>query len=351
MRKEENNIKIKNTKRYFWIDLLKIIACFWVIVNHSSGYLLEITGNTNLSVGVYSFIFTCCKCAVPIFIMVTGYLLLNSKKELNYKYSFTKIIRILVPLVGLSFIAFIIQNGIKDLNLISFIKSFLAAPIIIPYWYLYMLIGIYILIVILQKIKNSLSDLDYKIIITITLLIPGIMQLIKTLLGFSFSEYFMISLLPSSIGLLLTGHYLSKLELKRKNFIISISVFSVSVLGMFSYMFVNFLQKGIISYSFDSAFSIFSIMIAMSTFYICRYLFEKKNINVFVNKVVCSLSDATFGIYLIHYFLIYKIYTLVKSLLMINPYIGLLCLQIIVFLVCYVIITILRKIKILKKFL
>lgn len=68
-------------KRTLWLDILKIIACFLVIVNHAGGYVL---GNnpSKITIIFYCVNFAICKIAVPIFIMVTGSLLL--KKESSY---------------------------------------------------------------------------------------------------------------------------------------------------------------------------------------------------------------------------------------------------------------------------
>ena len=68
-------------KRYYWLDLVKILACFFVVINHTGGYLLEFTNNANYSVVYYSLNFALCKVGVPLFIMVTGYLLLSFEKN------------------------------------------------------------------------------------------------------------------------------------------------------------------------------------------------------------------------------------------------------------------------------
>ena len=76
----------KSLKRNYWIDILKIIACFCVIVNHTGLVLLEYTNYKNIPVLVYSIMFSICKIGAPIFIMVTGYLLLRKKTNGLLRY-------------------------------------------------------------------------------------------------------------------------------------------------------------------------------------------------------------------------------------------------------------------------
>ena len=40
-------------KRYCWADILKILACFLVIINHTGGYLLQYSGYDNLGIIIF----------------------------------------------------------------------------------------------------------------------------------------------------------------------------------------------------------------------------------------------------------------------------------------------------------
>lgn len=97
---ENTNTKleiVKNNKRSYYLDFLKIIACFLVIVNHAGGHILINSGYTKGATLFYSVCFSICKIAVPIFVMVTGALLLT--KEQTYKSIGKRIFRILIPLI------------------------------------------------------------------------------------------------------------------------------------------------------------------------------------------------------------------------------------------------------------
>ncbi len=48
---------VKEKKRYYWIDLLKIFACFLVIVNHTGSYLLQYSGTSSCTFNIACYIF------------------------------------------------------------------------------------------------------------------------------------------------------------------------------------------------------------------------------------------------------------------------------------------------------
>ena len=52
----------------------------------------------------------------------------DMEKEYNYKKVFKCIYRVLIPVVGLSFILYINNVGINGINIISFVKQILSEP-------------------------------------------------------------------------------------------------------------------------------------------------------------------------------------------------------------------------------
>ncbi len=81
--KSSNKMKNKNLDIYF--DILRIIACFLVIVNHTNSSVL-LSEKPSLIWFVSLTYFFVCKIAVPIYFMISGALLL--KKSDDFKKSF-----------------------------------------------------------------------------------------------------------------------------------------------------------------------------------------------------------------------------------------------------------------------
>lgn len=139
------------SKRYYWFDILKIIAAFLALTNYTFGYLLEYAGYNNVSTFVYSFAITVSKIGVLIFLMVIGYFLLKKKGIDTYKSVLKKIIRVTILLLLVSLYEYIMKVGISNVDIKGFIFRIIEKPIIIPFWYLYMLIGLYLGVPLYKK--------------------------------------------------------------------------------------------------------------------------------------------------------------------------------------------------------
>ena len=74
--------------RIYYLDILRVIACLFVILIHSSAqYVIENVGSLNFWTG--NIIDGLSRVAVPIFVMISGALLLDK----NYNYTEKKLIK------------------------------------------------------------------------------------------------------------------------------------------------------------------------------------------------------------------------------------------------------------------
>ena len=144
----------KEPKRYFGIDLIRVLACFLVIEIHSGQlYYIDSEGgliksDKNIWPGIFNSLATVC---VPLFVMISGYLLLPMKKDYStfLKKRFT---RILFPYVAFNIfynIYFYIR-GFFELKamLLNISKMFINFSIG-HLWYIYMIIGVYLYVPII----------------------------------------------------------------------------------------------------------------------------------------------------------------------------------------------------------
>lgn len=341
--------KEKNKDNIMYINILRIVSCLMVIINHTHGILLE--NNTTSNSIFYMLGFSLCKIGVPLFLMITGTLLLD--KNYDYKKILKCIFRVLVPVIGLSFVFYIKDVGFNNINLIIFFKDIIMSPYIIPYWYIYALIGIYLTIPFLQKMIKNFKDRDYYIFILLFLIIPSLLALLKTYVRVNINYNFTTAFFPIIISLVVCGNFLSKIKLTKKYFIISILIFIVSYIGMFLSMYLPYLNNETISYTLDSWNAFPVLLMSISIFYSVRYLLENKSYSKKTNYMITTVASTTFGIYLIHTALNYKLYNLsiIKYIFNFNLIFGIIILEILVFVVCMLIIYILKKIPIIKKFL
>ena len=152
---------IENKKNHFiWIDYLRTICCVSIVLIHVIGNWYKCVDLKHL---MYDRYFIDCvllqpfiRFAVPIFIMISGYLLLNPNKKLDIEKIQKYIIKMSIILVifGLTFC--FIENffnfgssNIPKLITNSFI-NFIEGKSWEHMWYLYMLLGLYLITPILR---------------------------------------------------------------------------------------------------------------------------------------------------------------------------------------------------------
>lgn len=128
-------------ERKFWLDLLRILAGAMVVMIHCSGWFgrvipdLEYTVDTNLF-GALS------ACAVPLFFMISGALLLSPSYDFSLKKLLWKLLKIIVILVAWGMIF-----ALAEMKTFSFEKLFIwTFKGHFHMWFFEYLIGVYLLI-------------------------------------------------------------------------------------------------------------------------------------------------------------------------------------------------------------
>ena len=134
-------------KRYDYVDILKTIAIFMVIILHSINFNMNFIEEESIKSYISFFIRILCE-GVPIFICVNGFLILNKKFEL--KNHLQKILKTFIVLNIWSVINIILIKLITNVNLDfrDILKNILLTNIwnqyTGPLWFLQNLIMLYL---------------------------------------------------------------------------------------------------------------------------------------------------------------------------------------------------------------
>ena len=128
-------------KRLLWIDVLRIIAIFSVIVMHVIG---NTTYTLNINNTIYNIINVILYSVMPLFVMISGILFLD--KDINYKDLFKKyILRILLVLIIFgslfSFMEIYFNNSkvlVSDIKIVF--MNLITGNLWVHMWYLYMIL-------------------------------------------------------------------------------------------------------------------------------------------------------------------------------------------------------------------
>jgi len=333
-------------KRELSLDLIKILACFLVIVNHAGSAMLRFEPSA-LTTILYLAFFSFSKIAVPLFIMVTGALLLN--KQDSYRTVLIRVVKILIPLLVIS--AWLYFITAKNPLSLDFFLSILSKPVMLPYWYLYMLIGLYLVSPFLGKMVRNFTPNDHRIFMVLTLIIPGILPILSKWLDLTFYRAFFDAAIPSAIGYFCAGYYFNTVKADRKTKILLSVILVLSLTIMISSMSVAALQTGTIDYFLDNITLITTVIPTLCVFILIRSSKRIETLSESTKNVIPQIAGLTFGIYLIHYFLIIRLnsVSILITLYHFSPVLGALSVEVLVFVLGAGLIWILKKIPWINK--
>lgn len=309
---------MNKSKKYYFMYLNAIASSFAVVVLHT------IANPASLGIKRIQPTFYVIFCivigiifsyGVPIFFMQSGANLLNYRERYDTRTFFIKRIRkVVIPFVVWSIIGFFLiygKNG-GSFTLKAFIKGFLLGNIVGPYWFFYSIIGFYLCVPFISLIINygSQSIIKYTILVSVFVntLIPiiNILSRTQSLFGGSvpfvgaYAQYFV------------TGWYLTHNELprRRKKQIYFIGILML-VFEICATIYFTFWMKqipmlnypgGIVKTFYDIAmFPSFCVMCALFLFFKDM---EPRLQSERTKEFLSSGAGLTFGIYLIHPFII-----------------------------------------------
>lgn len=148
-----------------YLEAIRCVAICLVVTIHVVAIPIQ-NWNTNDMTWypAYSIAYAFGNCGVPLFLMISGTLLLNPQKEISFEKLYKKMMpRILMPLVFFGWI-FALMEIYFETHLFS-VKMFWEAILRVinrssweHLWYLYMLIGIYIFLPILKNLVKQMPD-------------------------------------------------------------------------------------------------------------------------------------------------------------------------------------------------
>lgn len=216
-----------------------------------------------------------------------------------------------------------------------------------------MLISLYLVTPLLQKMIKNFNNKDYEHLFIICLAIPTLIDLFNALLNIKINTLFYICNFSKIVGIYILGYFLTTCDLKKKAKNIVVVAFPIIIMMFFLTLYIPYINTEKISYAFDSYDTVFSIGASAMLFYIVRYYFDTKRVNSKIANIINLVSECTFGIYLFHYLIIHYIYysNTFQLVFNFNKYIGIYLLEISVFVISGIFTYMLRHIPYIKKYL
>jgi surface polysaccharide O-acyltransferase-like enzyme len=220
---------VAGEKRHIWyIDVLRVISAVGVIYMHTAASGLRagvlgaapyVTRGWHFMNLVTSFAFT----AVPLFFMISGFLLFSDEKTQDVSYLFRhRLPRLLIPLavwtlIYAAWLSFRSGEGAFLAGVLTRLRDALYDPVNISLWFLYALIILYILSPFLYAGLHALRPGGHKLVLGVIALVSlrsALAALLPDRLGGYLSLYALKSFqaLGGNLLLMLLGWYLGNWE-------------------------------------------------------------------------------------------------------------------------------------------
>lgn len=296
-------ILIEKKTNIHYSDILRIFASFAVVCIHVTAEVLTNISSLNTSNWWLSMIINgFSRWCVPIFFMVSGIFLINTDKSTNIKVFLKKRLqKILLPFFAWTIIYIIYYNykNLSVINLNVLIKWFLEGHSASHLWYLYALVGVYLVTPVISWFIHNTQKKFVDYYLLLCLLGSFILPFIKDLTNINLK--FNIPLTDTYVFYFILGYYLHNNFFNIKNLLL------IYILGLISTI-VLIIATTITSSNAHSLITFFTknssptvLLQSIAVF----LLIKNSNINDFIIKsnlgtLIQKLSQVTFGVYLIH---------------------------------------------------
>ncbi len=290
--------------KFIWTNNLRVLATISVILLHVSGQILIQYGKVSDFVWWTGNIYdSAVRFCVPIFVMLTGALLLPKTYELG-EFLKKRFLRIILPFLFWSFIYILFtyyeklspNHAMSTFETIRWGLDLLKSGSSPHLWYIYMIIGIYLITPVISKwVQNCKeNEILYFLIIWLFAMIMNqpIFEEYNTDIDLSYFEDF--------IGYLVLGYYLSVKTFKYSKSTVNIAAFLLLSIGVIitaagTYHLTN--NDGKFNQYFYGYITLNTLMVSIGVFLVFK---NWTNVNSKSSKIIDFISKYSFGIYLVH---------------------------------------------------
>ena len=302
-------------KRKVHLDALRIIACFCVLVNHTNNLIFwwqAIPYSETWYASMFYFFAT--KIAVPLFLMISGAVLLGKEEPIKVvlKKRVLRSVAVLVIASGLLTLAYMAMDPETTYTVGGFFRQLVEKPISNAYWYLYTYICLMLLLPFLRKAIPHMAKIDYIYLVALFAVVCGTLPILNHYWSFpALTGKFTQSMIPVYIVYMYLGYFMEHM-LEEKYYTKRGAFFAFVVYLLISGVCTYGLSCG---YTYPAKYDFFldnvSLITIMSQsvciYYIAKVVFQSKKLadpDCRVNRVVTWIGGCTFGIYLMGDYLI-----------------------------------------------
>ncbi len=336
----------KQKEKILYLEMIRIVAIFSVILLHCNSQFF--TNSNIFGTNIWWFtnvINAVSRFGVPLFFMISGYLLLTSTTADNLSLFYNKrLLKILPPFLVWSFIYYC-DNCITyhiPFRIQHLFLNFGTQNIVYHFWYLYTILFFYLLTPFIKKIINQCNKKELYFFLFLILLPTTISPFFNRLM--QRWCFFFPMVIDGYWGYFLLGYLLGTFSITKKQqyllyFIALLCIFA-AILGTHRTS-----SSSQIDIFYTGGYQYHAFIISAAIF-VC---FKQINIkNKLLIHSITTLGNLSFGLYLCHVLIIEKLSILLP---LSEIHTQIICYSLITFVVGYIIIYLISKIKILNKIL
>lgn len=357
--------EVNSANRVIYIDLLRIVATLGVIILHTAASQWYCTPVNTVNWQIVNLYHSLERWAVPIFVMISGVFHLRPNKD-NTSFKdelqviFKKVFRLICAIVfwGVLYniLIYILNNEpITLYDIIRISGIIILGQASYHLWFLYMLIGLYLLTPIFRCFVNNCKREHIEYVLILFFIIGTCIPFINFILSnFSVFQgkpmYFSVAELSSYMGYYIAGYYFSKYRLKNK---VKISIYILAVLSLlFTIIGTSIISiyknepiVGLSDYILPN-----TLFVAYGIFLFFQEKFEKIRFSDKKLKIISKIGQDTFGIYLIHALVLNVFWSIGLTVFIINPIISIPLISILAMVISEIGTIIIKKIPVLNKY-
>jgi surface polysaccharide O-acyltransferase-like enzyme len=291
-------------QRSLFVDAARSYAISLIVLLHVSAAMMydfssEHPGNWLIANAVNSFT----RSGVPLFVMISGMLLLNSAKTESLSAFFLKRFRrVVVPLIGWTAIYFLWRVLVyrESLPFDVAVRKVLSGTVAPQFWFVYMLLGLYLATPILRVYIRHAERSNLVYFSCLWLVAATLPPMIQRISGIQLGLEFAVA--TSFVGYFVLGHVLSDARLTRRQAVLCgvVVLASAAVITIATYTATR--RSGALDGFYQSPMNPIVVIMSVATFLFLKALpFENLSARSSgLAQAVVFFGSASFGVFWVH---------------------------------------------------
>ena len=341
-------------KRIIYFDYLRVFAILAVIFIHVAGQNWYDSDIKSFEWNIFNIFDSAVRWAVPVFVMISGALFLSKNIDIKRIYSKNILRMLIVYFVWSALYAFImpfLNNTADAMTYKTIIENVIKGSY--HMWFIPMIIGLYICTPIIKQIVESKNVTKYFLTVSFVFafLWPQLFNMCDMFIGgrftagiYSIDEVIKNMNMDIVLGFsfyFILGYFIANIDLTKKQRTV---VYVLGILGFISTVLLTMVSSWKLNEPFIKYYSEFNINVLFEAIAVFVWFKYRKCENDRINKFILKLSKYSFGVYLVHVFIIELLKYLGLNTLSFNPIISVPLISLITVIISNLISLILNKI-------